>query len=202
MLPLQGGGKFRFGVSAFPSLYADALYALDSELDRIFDTETAVEPGIGRNGAACDPNDATRYRVLTIEQSVIFEDYEVKVRLDDFFGAHVAVFGNTGSGKSCTLASILQALFVKADEHHARGATFVSFDVNGEYHQAFDPLISTGRIGVDRVILDGTVSGFRLPHWFLDLSEWELLLQASERTQVPILRMALGLSTMFSQAAS
>jgi hypothetical protein len=202
MLPLQGGGKFRFGVSVFPSLYADALYALDSELDRIFETETAVEPSIGVNGDACEPDGATRYRVLTIGQSVIFEDYEVKVRLDDFFGGHVAVLGNTGSGKSCTVASILQSLFVKADEHHARGATFVLFDVNGEYRQALEPLVSSGGIGIDRVVLNGTAGGFRLPHWFLDLAEWELLLQASERTQVPILRMALGLSTMFSSAAS
>ena len=36
MLPIDGG-RFRFGVSTFPSLYSDALYALDEELDRIFD---------------------------------------------------------------------------------------------------------------------------------------------------------------------
>ena len=35
MLPRDVSGKFRFGVSVFPSLYADALYSLDSELDRI-----------------------------------------------------------------------------------------------------------------------------------------------------------------------
>jgi hypothetical protein len=202
MLPLQGGGKFRFGVSVFPSLYADALYALDSELDRIFETEAAVEPAVGPDGENCAPPEATRYRVLGIGQSVIFEDYEVKVRLDDFFGGHVAVLGNTGSGKSCTVASVLQALFEKPDEHHARGATFIVFDVNGEYRDALESLGAAGGIGVDRVVLDGTAGGFRLPHWFLDLSEWELLLQASERTQVPILRMALGLSTMFSQAGA
>ncbi len=202
MLPRQGGGKFRFGVSVFPSLYADALYALDSELDRIFETDAAVVPAVGQGGGPCAPADATRLRVLGIGQSVIFEDYAVKVRLDDFFGGHVAVLGNTGSGKSCTIAAILQALFEKPDEHHARGATFVVFDVNCEYREALEPLAAEGSIGVDRVVLDGTVDGFRLPHWFLDLSEWELLLQASERTQVPILRMALGLSTMFSQAGA
>ena len=37
MLPRDGNGKFRFGVSLFPSLYADVLYSLDSELDRIGD---------------------------------------------------------------------------------------------------------------------------------------------------------------------
>ncbi|MER8727571.1 DUF87 domain-containing protein [Mesorhizobium sp. M1027] len=202
MLPASGDGKFRFGVSVFPSLYADALYALDSELDRIFETKTEAEAGIGPDGQNCVPANATRFRVLSIGQSVVFEDYAVKVRLDDFFGGHVAVLGNTGSGKSCTVASILQELFEKPDEHHARGATFVVFDVNGEYRQALEPLAKSGGIGVDRVILDGTATGFRLPHWFLDLSEWELLLQASERTQVPILRMALGLSTMFSEAGA
>jgi uncharacterized protein len=202
MLPTRGSGRFRFGVSVFPSLYADALYALDNELDRIFETQAAIEPSMGFEGGDCIPPEATRYRVLTIGKSVVFEDYAVKVRLDEFFGGHVAVLGNTGSGKSCTVASVLQSLFEKTDEHHARGATFVVFDVNGEYDVALAPLSREGRIGVDRVVLDGTAGGFRLPHWFLDLSEWELLLQASERTQVPILRMALGLSTLFSQAAA
>lgn len=202
MLPASGDKKFRFGVSIFPSLYADALYALDSELDRIFDTETDAEPALGHDGADCVPTDATRYRNLGIGQSVVFEDYEVKVRIDDFFGGHVAVLGNTGSGKSCTVASILQALFEKPDEHHARGATFVVLDVNGEYGRAFGRLSEIADIGVERLILDGSASEgcFRLPHWFLDQSEWELLLQASERTQVPILRMALGLATLFGAA--
>ncbi|RVJ59507.1 ATP-binding protein [Sinorhizobium medicae] len=198
MLPIEGG-RFRFGVSMFPSLYADTLYVLDHELDRIFDTNPAIEPSAGPNGDACTPSDATRLRILEIGQSVVFDGYKVKARIDDFFGGHAAVLGNTGSGKSCTVASILQELFTKSSEHHARGATFVVFDVNGEYHQAFEDIMKAGVIGVDRLILDGTsdVGRFRIPHWFLNLSEWELLLQASERTQVPILRMALGLATLF-----
>nr|WP_232793419.1 ATP-binding protein [Caulobacter hibisci] len=196
MLPVSGGA-FRFGVSIFPSLYADALYALDRELDRIFETDVPVEPSASINGEACTPPDASRYRVLSIGKSVVFEDYEVKVRLDDFFGGHVAVLGNTGSGKSCTVAAMLQALFEKADEHHARGATFVVFDVNGEYGTALTPLAERGQIGVERLVLDGSPGGFRLPHWFLEMSEWELLLQASEKTQLPVLRAALGLTSLF-----
>jgi len=203
MLPIEGG-RFRFGVSVFPSLYVDALYALDQELDRIFDTSPASEPSEGPEGSACIPTDATRLRILEIGRSVVFDGYQVKVRIDEFFGGHAAVLGNTGSGKSCTVASILQELFEKPEEHHARGASFVVLDVNGEYHQAFEHVADAGVIGVDRLILDGTANPerFRIPHWFLDLSEWELLLQASERTQVPILRMALGLATLFGSAAS
>ncbi|CAH1696786.1 Nucleotidyltransferase [Hyphomicrobiales bacterium] len=203
MLPIEGG-RFRFGVSVFPSLYVDALYALDKELDRIFDTNPAWEKSTGPDGGECMPAEATRLRILEIGRSVVFEDYQVKVRIDEFFGGHAAVLGNTGSGKSCTVASILQELFDKPEEHHARGATFVVLDVNGEYHQAFGGLATGGVIGVDRLILDGSAAAdrFRIPHWFLDLSEWELLLQASERTQVPILRMALGLATLFDGAAN
>lgn len=196
MLPMRGGA-FRFGVSVFPSLYADALYALDGELDRIFETEAAVEPSVGPDGGACQPEGATRYRVLPIGKSVVFENYDIKVRLNEFFGGHVAVLGNTGSGKSCTVASVLQSLFSKPEEHHARGATFIVFDVNGEYHEALAPLAKDGGIGVHHVILNGTTTGFRMPHWFLEMAEWELLLQASERTQLPVLRTALGLTSLF-----
>jgi hypothetical protein len=202
MLPQNRGDPFRFGVSVFPSLYADALYALDAELDRVFETDRPSEPAPGLNGAAPAPEDATRFRALSIGRSVVFEGYDVKVRIDDFFGGHTAVLGNTGSGKSCTVASVLQSLFDKADEFHARGATFVVFDVNGEYANALMPLAKENGIGVAHVVLDGTASDgkFRLPHWFLEQSEWELLLQASERTQIPVLRTALGLTGLFRQS--
>ena len=133
MLPQDRRERFRFGVSVFPSLYGDALYALDAELDRVFETDHPSEPTPPIDNVPPTPPDATRYRALTIGRSVIFEGYDVKVRIDDFFGGHTAVLGNTGSGKSCTVASVLQSLFEKAEEHHARGATFVVFDVNGEY---------------------------------------------------------------------
>ena len=194
MLPQERGAKFRFGVSIYPSLYADALYALDTELDRVFEIDVATETAPGLHV----PPAPTRYRALSIGKSVVFEGYDVKVKIDDFFGGHTAVLGNTGSGKSCTVSSVLQSLFEKADENRARGATFVVFDVNGEYWQALSPLAGNG-IGVNRLILDGSANAnrFRLPHWFLDQTEWELLLQASERTQIPVLRTALGLTGMF-----
>lgn len=201
MLPKNRGAKFRFGVSVFPSLYADALYALDAELDRVFETDFPSELVPKVNGVDPVPLDATRYRALSIGRSVVFDGYDVKVRIDDFFGGHTAILGNTGSGKSCTVASVLQSLFEKADEHHARGATFVVFDVNGEYADALTPLTNEDGIGVAHIVLDGTASEgrFRLPHWFLEQSEWELLLQASERTQIPVLRTALGLTSLFRE---
>jgi hypothetical protein len=196
MLPLSKTGQFRFGVSTFPSLYADALYALDDELDRIFEVKDAIAPA--EEGKA-----ESLFQAIGIGRSVVFEGYEVKVRVDEFFGGHAAVLGNTGSGKSCTVASVMQSLFAKADEFKARGATFIIFDVNGEYAHAMGDLHKAG-IGVKHVVLDGTSANGRmqLPHWFLEPEEWELLLRASERTQQPVLRAALGLATLFTPGKS
>lgn len=209
MLPQAHNDAFKFGVSVFPSLYADALYVLDAELDRIFEVADWREPI-----TPDEDSSPTRLKALSIGTSVVFKGYDVKVKVDEFFGGHLAVLGNTGSGKSCTVASVLQSLFEKPDELAARGATFVMLDVNGEYRQALSELPAQ----IKRVYLamrpDPTTAApepngpsertsvFRLPHWFMSVEEWELLLRASERTQQPILRAALGLTSLFAEQSA
>lgn len=205
MLPHARDGAFRFGVSTFPSLYADALYVLDAELDRIFEVADWQERVLPEDGKQ------TRFKALSIGTSVVFKGYDVKAKLDEFFGGHLAVLGNTGSGKSCTVASILQSLFGKRDELAARGATFLLLDVNGEYRAAFAELPASIRRSylvmrsdpqaTPPTPLDAneTSSVFRLPHWFMSIEEWELLLRASERTQQPVLRTALQLTSLFAE---
>ena len=211
MLPQQRDGRFRFGISIYPSLYSDALYALDEELDRIFEVSDS-EAYVPQPPEGCGDGTATWLQALTIGGSAVFQGYEVKVRIDEFFGSHVAILGNTGSGKSCTVATILQSLFSKQNPHQASGSTFLFLDVNGEYRQAFSRLPNSInrlhlKVTVDpedpdhEPLDDGEITAtFRLPHWFLSVEEWELLLRASERTQQPVLRMALGLTSLFSQS--
>jgi DNA helicase HerA-like ATPase len=204
-LPQMRDGAFRFGVSTYPSLYADALYTVDSDLDRIFEVT-----GESENAQAQDDPTATRLKAISIGRSVVFSDYAIKIRIDEFFGGHAAVLGNTGSGKSCTVASVIQSLFSKPDTYAAHGASFIILDVNGEYRQSFADLgfdirrsywSLSSPLGSESAKVDDpgeTQNDFRLPHWFMSVEEWELLLRASERTQQPVLRTALGLSTLFS----
>lgn len=204
-LPFRDQDPFRFGVSVYPPLYASVLYAQTSDLDRILEVAGADEPVDATQTAG-----PTRLGAFDIGTSVVFDDYQVKVRLDEFFGGHCAVLGNTGSGKSCTVAAILQSVFEKPTQYAAVGASFVFFDTNGEYRQAFDRLPDpirrtyalvpgTENLPTDPRSSDGRekIVSFRLPHWFLSPEEWELLLRASDRTQRPILRTALGLTSLF-----
>lgn len=197
--------RFRFGVSVFPALYTEVLYAESQDLDRIFDSADAIEPD---EDSKTEPM-PSRLRAFNIGTSVVFDDYDVKVAVDEFFGGHAAILGNTGSGKSCTVASVVQSIFAKHDAHAAVGATFVLFDTNGEYRQAFTDLpkpirslyaLVPGRetTSLPQAHKREEVVGFRLPHWFLSAEEWELLLRASDRAQRPILRNALGLTSLFA----
>lgn len=189
--------KFYFGVSVYPALYSDVLYIKQKELDCIFNVADGEIPVDGDN---------TRWKSLPIGKSSIFENYSIKVDIDSFFGSHSAILGNTGSGKSCTIASMIQGIMRK-DEYSSVGASFIILDVNGEYQQAFSEIHNDNSdIDVKSLTLDeleeetDSLKKFVLPHWFLNIDEWALLLQASEKTQLPILRNALALAVLFSNS--
>ncbi|CUH71758.1 Type IV secretory pathway, VirB4 components [Thalassovita autumnalis] len=210
-MPVQGG-SFKFGVSTFPALYTDALYARDEDLDRIFNVEQAPDQATKTDADGAEKQGQVPH-TIEIGTSAVFKDYPVKAQLDALFGGHVAVLGNTGSGKSCTVASVIQSVFERVEEFWAIGASFVLFDVNGEYRQAFEDLpwqiqasyfkatSSDAEVeGLDEGFLGADlVDRFRLPHWFMTVDEWALLLRASEKTQLPALRTALGLTTLFQE---
>ncbi|MEG9249999.1 DUF87 domain-containing protein [Arthrobacter sp. Soc17.1.1.1] len=209
-LPFDHSLPFSFGVSEYPPLYADVLHVENRDLDRILNVADQEVPVPESEPAA------TKLRSLTVGTSVIFNDYDVKLRINDFFGAHAAILGNTGSGKSCTIASILQAILGKKTNAPAGGSTFILFDTNGEYRRAFSQLPSPihrtyARINHTQAADPSpkepydnreTMTTFRLPHWLLTIEEWELLLQASDRVQRPVLRNALGLTSLFANSAA
>lgn len=197
--------SFRFGVSIYPSLYADVMYARDEDLDCIFNIR---KPNDIDNTKA-DDSEEVPY-TLEIGTSAVFGNYPVKVKIDELFGGHIAVLGNTGSGKSCTIASIMQSIYMKDRPYLAHGSSVIIFDVNGEYRKSFDKIPSDIRTlylefeenkvceKVSGELRDGEVCNkFTLPHWFMSFEEWELLLRASEKSQVPALRIALGFASLF-----
>ena len=145
-------------------------------------------------------NGTTRSKLLKLGTSVIFPDYSVKVNIDKFFGFHFAVFGNTGAGKSNTIATIIQEIFRKKD-YAAKGAKFVFIDSNGEYDQAFSEISSTNPVLSVKsfIATDDTDNPHHLeiPAWALTADDWAILLHATEKTQVPILKRAVDIAKIF-----
>lgn len=70
---------------------------------------------------------------ITIGKSV-YEDISVSLPLNSIFASHIGIFGNTGSGKSNTLAKLYTELFRKVDTSNIQQTSkFHLIDFNGEY---------------------------------------------------------------------
>ena len=53
--------------------------------------------------------------VMVLGKSLLYENFTVTGSLDDFFSNHFAIIGNSGAGKSCGVARIIQNIFCCCD---------------------------------------------------------------------------------------
>jgi len=123
--------------------------------------------------------------------------YDAQVTADPnkMFGRHLAVLGNTGSGKSCTVAGLIRACVTSAEESletdiKTPNARFIVLDPNGEYSTCFSGLGKGCRV-FKVPPLGSEEQPFLLPAWMWNSSEWSSVAQAAPRTQRPLLTDAL-----------
>ncbi len=110
----------------------------------------------------------------------------VHVDPDKLFGRHLAVLGNTGAGKSCTVAGLVRWSHEAAQEARAEGnpnARFIILDHNGEYARAFSDLSPR----VFQVEGSGSASALKVPAWLWNGEEWSAFTGAAPGVQRPIL---------------
>lgn len=181
MLGTISEGKYLDGVYNYPILDNPVWYIIKEDLEKIFD-----------NISSKDEIDYQKDFYLPIGKNSNFPDYDIKINPDKFFVKHSAILGNTGSGKSCTVTSILQALFNfkysknKKDKKELKSATIIIFDTNGEYKKAFEGYKNINAFTISE-------DGMRVPYWFMNYEDFEYLFEPSPGTQAPILKKALGL---------
>jgi DNA helicase HerA-like ATPase len=169
------GGKeiyrFRRGVESYPTVGDAVLLPTQNQLRAI------VESGDNR-------------RVL-IGSSPLAANAKVMVDPDRLFGRHLAVLGNTGSGKSCSVAGLIRWSMDEARRARAGAnpnARFIVLDPNGEYANTFHDM---SEVRVYAVEPCKGVEQLQVPLWFWNSAEWSAFAQASGKTQRPILRRAL-----------
>jgi len=139
---------------------------------------------------------------LYIGESPIYKGVKIGVDVDSFFDSHFAIFGSTGSGKSCSIARIFQNLFSKKDVIPYKASIFI-FDAYGEYHTAFSklnevvPQINFKKYTTQIGITDSEL--LRIPLWLLSVDDIALLLGVEKHTQLPIIEKALKLVNIFAR---
>ncbi len=185
--------QFFFGVSKMPLIFSEVNIISKKDLTAMLEVSNEEE-------VVNETEHLTKAKLLPIGSSVIFPDYSVRVNIDRFYGFHFAVFGNTGAGKSNTVATILQRIFSKTN-YSARGAKFVIIDSNGEYAQAFSQVSIVNPQVQSKFLIASENSAqtnrLEIPVWALTADDWAILLHATEKTQVPILKRAIDLARCF-----
>jgi hypothetical protein len=144
-------GKFSRGVNEYPTLGEEVLLGVEEDFRMIFGTFDDMAGG----GAERKSFSFGRFAVDTA--------FEVRALGKEFFAKHVAVMGNSGSGKSVTTTKILhEALQLPHTQ-------IIMFDMHGEYRSAFsdddgEPLPNVTYLS-DRNLV--------LPYWMLRYEEFE-----------------------------
>lgn len=172
---LEGRYDFKRGADALPSIGSAVLLPTETQLRSI------VESGERRR--------------IKIGSSPLAGDAEVCVDPNRMFGRHLAVLGNTGSGKSCSVAGLIRWSIEQATRARANGnpnARFIVLDPNGEYARAFkgDAVIKSR---IFKVNPGEGETALKVPLWFWNSTEWCAFTQASVKAQRPTLIYALRL---------
>ena len=133
--------------------------------------------------------------------SALYDNYPIMVNINELFSNHMAIFGNSGSGKSCGVARLLQNVFTNPNFKPYKANIFI-FDAYGEYHNAFSNFNSIDSNYQFKYYTtnkhDTNGQPLLIPLWLLDNDDFAILLNASEHSQLPIIERTLKLVKIFS----
>lgn len=166
---------FNQGIKYLPMIEDPAFLLSEERVLSIFDRKAASEFQIGQ---------------------MLKEEIGVSLPWKRLFNGHIGIFGNTGSGKSNTLAKLYTVLFDQKIAQIAGKSRFVVLDFNGEYggeqlapaeHKKVYQLSTASAPDPN----DPTVRFPMAPKEFWDLETMSLLFQATTNTQRPFLNRVI-----------
>ena len=133
--------------------------------------------------------------------SPLYDDYPIRVDINDLFSSHMAIFGNSGSGKSCGVARLLQNVFTNPKLLPFKSNFFI-FDAYGEYHNAFQNINQTNpNLNFKFYTTNINQTGgqiLNIPIWLLDIDDMALLLRSETHYQLTIIERMLKLANIFA----
>lgn len=162
----EKGYKFKRGLETFPSVGDIVILPTEDQLKSI------IESGENRR--------------VYIGNSPLVGNAKVMIDPDRLFGRHLAVLGNTGSGKSCSVAGLIRWSLESASNNKEKkdipvNSRFIVLDPNGEYSKAFADKNDANIYSVNIEDGDGRKQ-LKVPSWFWNTDEWCGFTKASPKT--------------------
>lgn len=170
------GSGFTQGIKYLPMIQDQAYLLSEEKIRSIFDSKADSDFRIG---------------------TMLKEEIAVGLPWKRLFNSHIGIFGNTGSGKSNTLAKLYTVLFDQKLPLIKGKSRFIILDFNGEY--GGEQLVAAGNKTVfqlstltDPVLGDPTFRFPLAPEEFWQLETMALLFQATPNTQRPFLNRVIA----------
>lgn len=123
---------------------------------------------------------------ITLGTLIAYEEYPFEVNVQDLLCSHIGIFGNTGSGKSNTLAKLYREVVekYKTNKNFNQNAKFVIIDFNGEYSKVFD------NANIYKLSTRTRRNKNKYPISYEDIFDgefWSIILEATDKTQKPFI---------------
>ena len=141
-------------------------------------------------------------KTMPLGISPLYNGYSIKVNIDAMFSNHMAIFGNTGSGKTCGVARIIQNFFNMKDKLPFNSNIFI-FNNTSEYDTAFKNINAVNSnlnyklYTTDKNDPDG--NPIKLPLWILDVDDYANLLDITDYYQINIIEKMLVYVSIFAR---
>ena len=141
-------------------------------------------------------------RTMILGTSPLYNNYPIKVNINEMFSNHMAIFGNTGSGKTCGVARIVQNFFNMKDKIPFNSNIFI-FNNTSEYDAAFrdinkvNPNFNYKLYTTDKDDPNG--NPIKIPLWIMDVDDYANLLDITDYFQINIIEKMLAFVSIFSK---
>ena len=141
-------------------------------------------------------------KTMPLGVSPLYNDYPIKVNIDEMFSNHMAIFGNTGSGKTCGVARIVQNFFSMKDKIPFNSNIFI-FNNTSEYDAAFREINKINSNFNYKLYTtdkdDPTGNRIKLPLWILDVDDYANLFDITDYFQINIIEKMLSYVSIFAR---
>ena len=139
---------------------------------------------------------------IYIGKSPIYKDRNIYANINDLFSNHLAIFGNSGSGKSCSVSRIIQNIFLNTNFLSFNANLFI-FDAYGEYKNAFRSINNINPNYQYKFLTTNPTEEsdmlLQVPIFLLSNDDIALLLNADNHAQLTIIERTMKLVKIFSK---